>query len=185
MIIGEKSDFAIECYRDSASDHHQVLGRICCWAKNEPIGSIETTGCMIATSVNQFERTLEHLEKQMADWFGMESDQNVFDTIYEWNCGDNPPEAACPHGYGIHYFITSDGDSFTDIESFIRKKTDAIQLMIMDVADEDHGKPVPRIYNVSIDGFHRTVDEFIDWYNKQEISQQNGAHNYGGSPASV
>ena len=183
MIIGEKSDFAIECYRDSSEDHHQILGRICCWAKNEAIGCIDTIDCMLATSVNQFERTLSHLEKQKADWFGTETDQEVFDTIYEWNCGDNPPKVTCPHGYGIHYFITSDGDSFTDVESFIRKKNETIQLMIMDVSGEGTGKPNPRIYNVSIDGFHKTVDGFIDWYKSQENSQQNACHN-AGKPAS-
>lgn len=127
---------------------------------------------MLATSVNQFERSLRHLELQRPDWFGDESDQAVFQTIYEWNFGDNPPTAACPHGYGIYFFITDDGDSFSGIESFIRKKGTGIQLMSMHDADADDGKSASRIYEVTSRGFHQSVESFVTWFYERNGSQQ-------------
>ena len=170
MIFGDQSDFAIEVYAEGTSAR-KLLGRICCWAKGDSIGSIDLPGCILGTSVNQFERTLRHLELHRPDWFGDESDQAVFDTIYEWNFGDNPPAIACPHGYGIYFFLTDDGDSFSGIESFIRRKEIGIQLMILHDSVADDGRSALRIYDVTSDGFHQAVESFITWYYERTCSQ--------------
>ena len=167
MILGDKSDFAVEFYDDCRDSVGRAIGRISCWANGIEIGNIEEPGCLLGTTAAQFGRVKKHLARQRIGWFGSDSDREVFKTIHDWIFGEPESEVCCPGGYGVYHFLTDDGDSFSGMGSFCRKKLESVQLMVFSTVEANAGRGVnPQFFDVSNEGFFSSVNGFIEWWEK-------------------
>jgi hypothetical protein len=161
MRFGEKSTFAIECFKEDTSCPAHVLGRIRLWINGFRVGSFEEHGAMLAFQSYRLSNVLERLPTLFAAEFATLSDAQLFRLLGTFvdreACRRGAPPDHSSHPYQKFDLLTESGWPFAGVTSYVALEENDVRIICQ------HPPAGVVSTRVSKAEFTNTVESFLKW----------------------
>lgn len=167
MIFGEKEIFAIECYHEPIDNNKNwVFGRMCLWCSGLQFGDITEPSCLLNVTegfLRGFIETANQLEdielNKQSDW---ELFKFLDKKIYGLNERTFEQVIEDAKKYRKFDFLTSSGESFETIKSFVVKNYNEYRLLISDRLE------IFKSFRINSFFMENVVIEFLVWMESEK-----------------
>jgi len=168
MIVGNKENFAIECYDDFIdTEKKYVFGRMCLWCSNISLGDIFEPSCML----NVTEGILLSFLEEKLNYEGAElnniNDEEAFNLLSNKLYGVDKEisleqVSRDMDEYYKYDFLTNGGESFDGYQSFIIKNNNTYRIIFRDSQDKLYSSKVERPMLIEV------INGFLQWVKQKK-----------------
>lgn len=167
MIIGNKKEFAIECYDDTInSEKKWVFGRMCLWCNNQQLGNINEPSCMLNVTVNHLKDYQEDSNNLENEKLNKLTDSELYSFLDNklYNAEEETTSEQViedMNNYSKYDFLTNGGESFDGYASFIVKGNNKYRILFRDMNNQ--------IYSGLVNNtvFTEVINGFIHWFKQK------------------
>ena len=167
MLIGNKLNFAIECYHEPiANDNKHVFGRVCVYVGGNTLGDINEPTCILNVLEEHLVMLLEWIDSQNNEELIHLSDQDLFElldnALYLDETGTLEEAKKDSEKYYKYDFLTNASEAFDGTKSFVISDGPNIRIMFTDISEQFHSSQIPK------EVFHKVTTSFINWVREEE-----------------
>lgn len=168
MLFGDKSDFAIECYRDHRDQwlEGHVCGRMCIWCAGHQLGDIDNSN-MLGTIKELFSKFLECLPSLTDEAIDHLPDLDAFTFLdshlflgYEGQSDEQTRIDA--QRFSKFIFLTNWDEQFDGEKAFLLKTDNGFRILYR-ISEQQVG-----VANVSAKVLQNAVSGFLKWMTEQK-----------------
>jgi len=125
MLLGRKSDFAVECYHEPnyPNEHGWVFGRMCVWVQGSPLGDLDEPACMLNVTEGHVQDCLDRLDELWDEAVDGLSDSDAFQFLDSALYADDDRPNQQVYEEAVRFskfdFLTNWGESFNGTKAFL------------------------------------------------------------------
>lgn len=162
MLIGNTHIFGIECHHEPIpNETKRVFGRMCIFASNQVLGSIDEPACMLNVTEGHLSDVIRQLPSLKDETLENLTDLEAFNfldhALYMDDDRSDLEVQQDAERYSKFDFLTNGGESFDGTKSFIVASGSNVRLLFTDAADIFYSALVPH------DEFVKVVTAFFVW----------------------